>query len=114
MRQARIVSLLTLLVGICATAPLQPPQSSTTRPPLPAATGPRYPKAAQSPHPDTDGAKFVTSKQLTRDQMEQFLLNAKIVAEKPIQKGITHTMRITLSDGRMYHDAHVQQIDVYK
>src|SRR5437899_7229467 len=83
MRHARIVSLFALLVGICATAPLQPPQSSSTRPPLPAATGPRYPTATQSPRPDTNGAKFVTSRQLTRDQMEQFLLNARIVAEKP-------------------------------
>src|SRR6266852_8863678 len=108
MRHARVVSLFALLVGICATAPLQPPQSSTTRPPLPAATGPRYPTAAQSPRIETSGAKFVTAKQLTRDQMEQFLLNAKIVAEKTIEKGITHTMRITLTDGRIYHDAHVQ------
>lgn len=46
--------------------------------------------------------------------MEQFLLSARILVEKPIVKGITHTMRLTLSDGRIYHDAHVQQIDVYK
>ena len=113
MRHARVVSLFAILAGICATAQLQPPQTTTTRPPMPAATGPRYP-STPSPRPDTGGAKFVTSKQLTRDQMEQFLLNARIVAEKPIGKGITHTMRITMTDGHIYHDAHVQQIDVYK
>ncbi len=46
--------------------------------------------------------------------MEEFLLNARIVSEKPIAVGITHTMRVTMTDGKIYHDAHVQQIDVYK
>ena len=113
MRHARFVSLLALLVSVCTAAP-QAAQSTTRRPPLPPATGPRYPTAPQPAAVDLRGAKFVTAKQLTRDQMEQFLLNARIAAIKPIEKGITHTFRMTLTDGRMYHDAHVQQIDVYK
>ena len=110
-RHSRIASLFLLLAGICFTAPQQ---NTTTRLPMPAATGARYPTAKQSPQADVGNANFVTSKQLTREQMEQFLTNARILVEKPIEKGITHTFRITLSDGRIYHDAHVQQIDVYK
>ena len=47
-------------------------------------------------------------------QREQFLLNARIVARKAIGEGITHTSRITLTDGRITHDAHVQTIDIFK
>jgi hypothetical protein len=47
-------------------------------------------------------------------QREQFLVNAKIVARKAIGEGITHTTRITLTDGKLTHDAHVQTIDIYK
>lgn len=113
LRRAGIVSLFTVLVGIGVMAQHPPPQATVT-PPFPAATGTRYPTSKATARPDLGGAKFVTAKQLTREQMEQFLLNAKILSEKPVEKGITHTMRVTMSDGRIYHDAHVQQIDVYK
>jgi len=46
--------------------------------------------------------------------MEHFLQTAPIVAARPIELGITHTQRVTLSDGEIYHDAHVQTIDIYK
>lgn len=46
--------------------------------------------------------------------MEHFLLTARIISEKPIGTGITHPLRVTLTDGQFYHDAHVQTIDVYK
>jgi len=52
------------------------------------------------------------AKHYTRDQMEQFLLNAKIVSKKPIGVGVTHSERATLSDGTIEHEAHIQQIDV--
>jgi hypothetical protein len=50
---------------------------------------------------------------LSRAAQETFLTTAKIIAEKPTGTGITHTTRITLSDGKLTHDAHVQTIDVY-
>ena len=56
----------------------------------------------------------ITSRDLTRAQMEQFLTNARIVGERPAPKGITHTRRLVLTDGKWTHDAHVQDIDVYK
>ena len=48
---------------------------------------------------------------LTRAQKEEFLLKAKIVTAKPAAKGITTTLRATLSDGQLTHDASIQRID---
>ena len=51
---------------------------------------------------------------LTKDEIKNFLLTAKIVGSKPAHKGVTQTMRLTLSDGKITHDAHFQPIDVHK
>lgn len=51
---------------------------------------------------------------LTPDQQEQFLRTAKIVKAAPSKKGITDTVRVTLSDGKITHDASVQTIDERK
>lgn len=51
---------------------------------------------------------------LTAAEKEEFLLTAKIVADKPAKKGITNTRRVTLTDGTVTHDANVQQIDEHK
>jgi hypothetical protein len=51
---------------------------------------------------------------LTREQIGQFLLTAKIVGAKQSSKGITHTVRLTLSDGKTTHDASYQSIDEFK
>jgi hypothetical protein len=51
---------------------------------------------------------------LTKEQIKQFLLTAKIVGSKPSKKGITHTSRLTLSDGTLTHDASFQPIDEHK
>ena len=56
----------------------------------------------------------VTAKDLTREQMEKFLLTARIVSERPAGKGITGTRRVTLTDGQYVHDAHIQDIDIFK
>lgn len=40
-----------------------------------------------------------------------FLRTAKVVETKPIGKGITGALRVTLSDGRLTHDASFQSID---
>ncbi len=36
---------------------------------------------------------------LTKEQIKQFLLTAKVVNSREAKKGVTHTMRLTLSDG---------------
>lgn len=63
------------------------------------------------------GVTFATAANdttLTNEQIEQFLLTAKIVGERPAHKGSTHTLRLTLSDGTLTHDAHFQPIDEHK
>ncbi len=49
--------------------------------------------------------------ELTDAQREQFLLNAKITNAQAAEKGITATVRVTLTDGALTHDASVQRID---
>jgi hypothetical protein len=51
---------------------------------------------------------------LTKEQMKQFLLTAKVVGSREAKKGITGTMRLTLSDGTVTHDASFQSIDEHK
>jgi hypothetical protein len=48
---------------------------------------------------------------LTSDQQEQFLHTAKIGKTSGAKKGVTGTLRVTLSDGKTTHDASVQTID---
>ena len=51
---------------------------------------------------------------LTKDQMRQFLLTAKVVKSQEAKKGVTGTIRLTLSDGTTTHDASFQPIDEHK
>jgi len=51
---------------------------------------------------------------LTKEQIKQFLLTAKVVNSREAKKGITHTLRLTLSDGSVTHDASFQPIDEHK
>jgi hypothetical protein len=50
----------------------------------------------------------------TKEQIRQFLLNAKVVGSKRSSKGITGTWRLTLSDGTTTHDASFQPADEHK
>jgi hypothetical protein len=49
---------------------------------------------------------------LTADQQREFLLNAKIVSSRPAGKGITNSLRLTLTDGAVTHDAGFQSIEM--
>ncbi|HEV3207523.1 MAG TPA: hypothetical protein VGZ28_11265 [Terriglobales bacterium] len=51
---------------------------------------------------------------LTKDQIKQFLLTAKVVKSERSKKGITEPWRLTLSDGTITHDASFQTIDEHK
>jgi hypothetical protein len=61
-------------------------------------------------------APFATAQEsaLTKDQIKEFLLTAKVLNAKQSSKGITHTLRLTLSDGKITHDASFQPIDEHK
>ena len=50
---------------------------------------------------------------LTLEQQEAFLLKAKIVRTRGASKGVTNTLRATLSDGAVTHDASIQTIDEF-
>jgi len=47
-------------------------------------------------------------------EIEQFLQTAKIVKTRGTSKGITGSLRATLSDGTRTHDAQIQMIDEHK
>jgi hypothetical protein len=51
---------------------------------------------------------------LSKDQIKQFLVNAKVVKSRRESKGITGAYRLTLSDGTLTHDASFQPIDEHK
>jgi len=51
---------------------------------------------------------------LTKQQIKQFLMTAKVVGSHEAKKGITGTSRLTLSDGTVTHDASFQAIDEHK
>ena len=51
---------------------------------------------------------------LSEEEMKQFLLNAKVIGAKQASKGITRPSRLTLSDGRITHDAGFQTINIRK
>lgn len=51
---------------------------------------------------------------LTHAQKEAFMLKAKVVKTKSSPKGITDTVRATLSDGTITHDVSIQRIDETK
>jgi len=51
---------------------------------------------------------------LTKEQITQFLLTAKVVKSEHTKKGITEPWRLTLTDGTLTHDASFQAIDEHK
>ena len=51
---------------------------------------------------------------LTKEQIRQFLLTAKVVKSEHTKKGITDPWRLTLTDGTATHDASFQSIDEHK
>ena len=51
---------------------------------------------------------------LTDAEVEQFLQRARVVEARELAKGITGSLRATLSDGTLTHDAHIQMVDQRK
>ncbi|HTH03908.1 MAG TPA: hypothetical protein VL882_26715 [Vicinamibacterales bacterium] len=92
-------SLVAALFGAFLSAVVVAQQPATTGTPSPAAAA-SQPTAAQPAVPKLSDA-----------EMEDFLLHAKVVKTKGISKGITGTVRATLTDGKITHDAHIQTID---
>jgi len=51
---------------------------------------------------------------LTKEQIKKFLLTANVVNSRYARKGVTDTLRLTLSDGTVSHDASFQTVDEHK
>ena len=49
---------------------------------------------------------------LSRPQMEEFLLKARVVGQKELKVGVTNSQRANLDDGTRKHDAHIQTVDI--
>jgi hypothetical protein len=75
----------------------------------PQSTGP--PRSGETTRAAGDGASQTTLA-WGLDEMEAFLLKAKIIRSSGAGKGVTGSRRVTMSDGRVQHDAHVQTVDL--
>ena len=64
--------------------------------------------AAQAYTATADGS------QLTKEQIKQFLQTADVIKSKESSKGVTHPSRLTLSDGKITHEASFQTVQEYK
>jgi hypothetical protein len=73
--------------------------------------------------PQPSAAAATTSKEpppmkpaptLSDAELELFLKSAKVVSQKKLDIGTTGASRVTLSDGKLTHDAQFQAIDVFK
>ena len=51
---------------------------------------------------------------LTKEQMREFLLSAKVTRSTQSKKGITNPFRLTLTDGTVTHDGSFQAVDEHK
>jgi len=51
---------------------------------------------------------------LTKDQIKQFLVTAKVVKSVQSKKGVTNPWRLTLTDGTVTHDGSFQSVDEHK
>src|SRR5205823_8715197 len=61
-----------------------------------------------------EAASQAPAAKLSDAEQEQFLKTAKITTTHAAKKGVTNTTRVTMTDGAMTHDAHVQCIDEAK
>jgi hypothetical protein len=85
--KAALCASLMVVVGLLAAPPLVAGQTATQASPVPA---------------------------LSPGEMEQFLLSATIGKTKSVSKGVTKARRVVMSDGRMTHDAQIQDVDISK
>lgn len=51
---------------------------------------------------------------LTDQEKEEFLSRAKVLRRKELSVGVTNSERATLGDGKLTHDAHVQDVNISK
>src|SRR6185295_16196197 len=58
-----------------------------------------------------EGVK-TTASQLSKEEMEAFLLKGKVTKTRDAGGGVTSSTRATMTDGRITHDVHIQNVDI--
>jgi len=89
--------------GIRAAVPAPVAQNTAVSSPAPAAALPEADVSAGSSAPTLADA-----------EIEQFLLRGKFGRTRGSGKGVTDSLRVTMSDGTFTHDAHIQTVDEYR
>jgi len=89
----------------------QAPSASQSQ--APSASQSQAPNASQSQAPNASQSQAPNAS-LSKEQIKQFLLTADVIQVKSTSKGKTHPSRLTLSDGKLTHDASFQEIDEHK
>jgi len=51
---------------------------------------------------------------LSDADIERFLSTARVIRTRGTTKGVTNSLRATLSDGKLTHDAHIQTVEISK
>jgi len=78
-------------------------------------TGSKPPSAAvDNPSADPTPPPIKPEPKISASEMEAFLQSAAVQSQKKLDSGTTGSFRVTLSNGRLTHDAHFQAIDIYK
>ena len=70
--------------------------------------------SAAPPHQVAAAAATPAALPTVDGDIEQFLLKANVIRTRTAGKGITNSLRATLSDGVITHDAHIQTVDESK
>jgi len=94
---------------LAAAIALAAPQGSGQAPARPAAPTDPVPET-----PSTTVAAVAVAPVPPDGEIERFLTEADVVSTKSTKKGVTDSLKATLSDGKLTHDAHIQNIDETK
>jgi hypothetical protein len=99
-----IITIAILTLTACAQTPqeLQLKTGSAPKQPPPTNTAP------------SDPPPMKPAPKLSDAEMELFLKTAKVLTQKKLDVGTTAAIRVTLSDGKLTHDAQFQPIDIYR
>lgn len=116
MTRVALYSLLSVTLAVASlpgTSVAAPQGAPAARPPAKTAPAPKQaaPRKKTPPRTAKPAPKVRTAATMTRSEMRDFLLNAKIVAEQKTSRGVTAPKRLTLSDGVVTHDAGFQPVD---
>jgi hypothetical protein len=59
-------------------------------------------------------AAATAASSLSAAEMEKFLLEGKVIKKVRTLKGVTDSLQVTMSNGVITHDAHIQDVDIEK